>query len=794
MVPLEKINHMKHLNGLKFLLIVMGFFMTVFPVKGNSSDTGTGVPLRWISAEAPEADTHVAFRGVFQSRGDSLEIRLSGSSWYVVWLDGEYFYEGPDRYHPDFPEYQTKKVALEEGKHVIAVHVHYEGVETRILKDIEPFLYAQILDSEGEIPVDWKCRELGGYAKALFRVSAQFGWVEWLDTRQQSPGWQESTFDDSEWGAPVPVTRAVGLFSPSGIANVKALPFEPETIAEGKLTEMYGYERDNPSARFFLRDLNPEKLPPQGVWKRYDLGRVRLARPKFVLDLPEGAVVEFAYSEQLRHGRVSPWINLSASDSYNLDHFVARGGVQEFFPLKPKGGRFVEIHILAPPSDVNFVEETFIERNYYKAQKGQFTCNDSLLNEIWQTGMETFLACAEDGLVDNPTRERGQWLGDFGIVGLQIGASGFADLRICRRGLMHSAQTAREDGMVAGLSPGGPAYLSSFAAQWVAACMNYRQVTGDTALLRELFPAAVKNMDAFRTHLTPQGISNDAGWAFIDWGYLPEAGRPDMALNLHYYLALQNMIQWAGFMGETGEVAGYRQLAEKMERIISDYFQKYRNEGAYDWETIGYHRVVLGLTASFFPPESKSGAVNYLKDHILNCFPNNPEAPRLSDPGANNKQLITPYFAHYAFDELIKNGEMDFVLDQYRKCWGWALEDGRTTWTEVFDPRWSHCHQWSGSPTWQLSNYALGLKPRFDKGPNHFEFTLQTGDLQQAQGKIPLRTGAVIDIRWEKKEGSIEYEMETPVPVTVHIPKGYEASRSGKMKVTGAAKLVVKDQ
>ena len=50
---------------------------------------------------------------------------------------------------------------------------------------------------------------------------------------------------------------------------------------------------------------------------------------------------------------------------------------------------------------------------------------------------------------------------------------------------------------------------------------------------------------------------------------------------------------------------------------------------------------------------------------------------------------------------LFESGEADFVLDQYRACWGWALGEGRTTWVEVFDTRWTHCHQWAGAPTWQ---------------------------------------------------------------------------------------------
>ncbi|MFA7343826.1 MAG: hypothetical protein WC003_05935 [Terrimicrobiaceae bacterium] len=38
--------------------------------------------------------------------------------------------------------------------------------------------------------------------------------------------------------------------------------------------------------------------------------------------------------------------------------------------------------------------------------------------------------------------------------------------------------------------------------------------------------------------------------------------------------------------------------------------------------------------------KEEGAIIRYLKAHILDCFPNNPLAPRLSDPDANNSRLI----------------------------------------------------------------------------------------------------------------------------------------------------------
>lgn len=740
--------------------------------------------LFWLNNDTALSDTHAAFRGIFSlDKTTNVEFQIAGASWYVIWLDGKYFYEGPDRYSPDFPEYQKKEMTISAGKHCMAIQVHYEGVNTRILKAIPPFLYCKILSEKQEVPIDWKCTQLNGYLSNFKLINKQLGWVEWVDTRQLQLNWQQLNFSDTGWTSPKIVNRKLGTFSASKISNVNSTEIKPTLISSGLLAEMYGYEKDNISARFFLRDLECKKVPAQGIWRRYDLGRVRIARPKFVLDLPKGAVVEFAYSEQLQHGRVSPWITLSTSDSYNLDHFVARGGKQEFFPLTPKGGRFMEIHILAPKDNIHFISEVVLDRSYYNQVQGSFMSNDSLLNKIWKVGINTYLSCAEDALIDNPTRERGQWLGDVGIVGLKVGSVGFSDLKIIRRGLIQSAQCARQDGMVAGLCPGGSSYLSSYAAQWVPACLDYWRITGDKSILEELYPAAEKNMEAFSKFLGKDGIEKGAGWAFIDWGYIPNIGPTDMGLNLHCYTAFQSMEKWATLLEKKEDAFKYHQLAQKCSDIITAYFNSTKNTTGYDFEKIGYHRTVLGVLTGFISTEYQKQAVSFIKKHILNCFPNNPDAPRLSGPGANNAQLITPYFAHYAFPLLVNNGEIDFVLDQYRKCWGWALEDDRTTWLEVFDTRWSHCHQWAGCPTWQISRYVLGLEARFDIQKNRFDFDLKACSLEQAEGDIPLPSGNTIHIKWNKANGNIIYELSTKEPITINIPKDLFASKKGVFEV-----------
>ena len=126
-----------------------------------------------------------------------------------------------------------------------------------------------------------------------------------------------------------------------------------------------------------------------------------------------------------------------------------------------------------------------------------------------------------------------------------------------------------------------------------------------------------------------------------------------------------------------------------------------------------------------------------------------------SDPAKRSTSgFYTPYFQTFTFDGMLRAGRADFVLEQYRTAWGWALTQANT-WLEVFDPRWEVVHSWGGCPTWQMTRFLLGLQPRFDVGPRHFDLDLHVGtELSGCTGSVPARGGGTIDVAW-KRSGAV---------------------------------------
>jgi len=756
----------------------------------------TEIGAMWDSAKGFRADTHLAFRGTLDlAEPLTVEARFLGVSTFDLYLDGNLVAEGPARFHVNHAEYDRREWNLSPGRHTIAVHAHYEGETARLMESMDPFFWCEVRDPSGQIlPVGWKCSELDGYQRQTRRISPLFGWIDWCETSKIPDGWELPGFDDSAWQAPTLRPRRFLSFDPPTLRPWAPIAVPLTHSASGTLVCARHFVSNDPSYIFFLRDLDDPKTPPQGVWRRYDLGKIRLGRVRLTLDLPKGAAVEIAMAETLEHGRVAPFINCASGPSLNYDRFVARGGRQTFFPKTPKGGRFVEIQIICDPDRVRWEEEVFLDRVYFgENEAGSFSCSDPLLDRIWLTGWETFRSCCEDVITDNPTRERGQWIGDALSVGLEINAVGSGDLSLVKRSLKTAPFSVDSLGRIPGLYPGIREFLPTYGSEWTGSNLRYYEVTGDNSLLEPLFPAALRNLESYLPHLKPGGLPSVPGtWTFVDWGYLTETNpfaegeqrefhaEVDLGLTLFYYEALGELVRWAGIIGREKDAVN---ISDARERLTGELRKTFSAEALNDpaaRDKLGYHAIVLAVRTGVVAEGGKKPALEFIKAHLMRCFPNDPDAPRLADTSVMESRLITPSFCHFVFPLLIEAGEMDFVLDQYRTAWGWMLDQGLTTWPEVFDLRWSHCHQWAGCPTWQLSRYVLGLQPRLDWGQGHFEIKLIPGSLTSAKGSIPLDgEGKSVRIEWKRTGDEITMQIEADATVTL-IASGAPAA-TGKV-------------
>ncbi len=741
----------------------------------------------WVPGVEP-ADGHALMRGRFELSGpQAVAIRHVGASMYRIWVDGEILDEGPARFDADYPEWLVSRTTLAAGAHVVAVHGHSHGVTTRLMsEEIPGFLWGIVEGEDGSvIPVTWKGLNSVAYQKTRRRLGCVLGPVEWCDTRLLPEGWKGTDFDDSGWCGLVRVELNSPPAADATLEEIALRPRIPAEIGKGVLVNHSPVDHD-PPMNFVTRDLLPTDIPPDGIWARFDLGRVQLGRPVLRVRGPSGALLQCAYAESLTHGRVSPYLKSGSGDSSCMvDTWILSGGSQTLEPLQPKGARFLEVHLVGATIPEFAIESVgWNERSYYPDEpEGRFACSDEQLNRIWTVGVDTLRSCAEDAITDNPHRERGQWLGDAVGAGMDILAVSYSDWRPLERGLIQAARCARADGLIPAIFPGTREYLPSFAIQWISAVPHYFRLGGDIQILSDLYPAAIRTLDAFGPDRVPLGLrTNPKHWNFIDWGYRgsatvflggkSDAPEYDPALSLMYLGALRALAGWAELVGE--DPSRWAGEAEKIAGRYRNHLEACLQADPAFWKTFGFHATALALAQKVVPAAEVGAAAAFLKEHLMACFPNNISAKRLSGTTVESDQLITPFFLHHVLPALIGCGEMEFVLGQIRACWGWALDCGLTTWPEVFDIRWSHCHQWSGCPTWILSRYVLGLHPRFDLGQDVFAWNLRIGDLKHASGRLPFRGCCEhVQVAWKRVGADrISYRLSSTRPIRLLLPDG----------------------
>ena len=263
-----------------------------------------------------------------------------------------------------------------------------------------------------------------------------------------------------------------------------------------------------------------------GSWVRYDLGRIRIGHLELTVETDRPAEVIIAYADRLDpRGQVAPVVALSTGPTRMIQRYAVAPGRTRIEPFGALGGRFVEVRTTG---DARVRDVAFRDRDFLGPPRGEFGCDDPVLDRIWQVGLDTLRACAEDVLIDS-IRERGEWVGDVMASAVDLLAVGWGDQRLVHRALLHAAACARDDGLVAGCVPGEPIYVGTYAAQWLNVCLQVAEITADNTGLVELEQAGRANVEALLAMIAADG-STTLPWNFVDWGHAPEPGRPDTGL------------------------------------------------------------------------------------------------------------------------------------------------------------------------------------------------------------------------------------------------------------------------
>ena len=375
--------------------------------------------------------------------------------------------------------------------------------------------------------------------------------------------------------------------------------------------------------------------------------------------------------------------------------------------------------------------------------RASFSCDDPLLNRIWQVSEHTFRLCSGIFFIDGIKRDQWIWSGDA-----------YQSIFVNRYLLADSGIETRT---LTALRGNDPVYthintIMDYSLFWILSVMEHDRSAGDPQYLSFIYPKMRSLMDFCGQRTDEQGFltAQDRDWVYIDWADLDKEG-PVAGEQMLYAAACEAMSAAAGKLGREADAAEYARMAAALREKIRRFYWS-EEKGAYidSWQSgrdwVSRQTNILALrTGCADATQQQSILANVLHD---------PDVPAIR----------TPYFQFYALDALGALGELDTVLSTIRSYWGGMLERGATTFWEEFDPSVtgtaqydmygdrfgkSLCHAWAASPVYLLARYFAGLE--IERGETlRFILTPQLQYFDSLDVTLPVgMDGASVQMRWD---------------------------------------------
>ncbi|HTI10057.1 MAG TPA: alpha-L-rhamnosidase C-terminal domain-containing protein [Puia sp.] len=697
---------------------------------------------KWIGIPAAEKDTNLwtVYRKEFFI--DALPKRartgIATDSKYWLWVNGKMVvFEGQLKRGPNPRDtyYDELDLApyLEKGKNTIAILAWYWGRDGFDHKSSgKPALLFEADLGNKKISSDatWKAIRHPAFGNTggilpNFRLPE---YNVYFDARHDLPRWNQPGFDDRTW---MPVTE-YGLppLAPWNNLAVRPIPFWKDS----GLLDYVSESQPQPDTG----ELNGGKL--------------------IVAQLPKNITIT-PYLKIAAHAGLKIDMrtdNYKGGSEYNVRaEYITKEGIQEFETFGYMNGHEVLYRI---PAGVKVLALKYRETRFNTERIGEFSCDNPFYNTLWQKSFNTLNVNLRDAIQD-PDRERAQWWGDavilMGEIFYSCDHNGFLAIQ---KAIHNLVDWQKPDGVLYSPVPSGP-WDKELPAQMLASIgrygfWNYYRYTGDTALIRYVYPSVKKYVLLWEMGKDGLVVHRPGGWDWLDWGDDIDAPVID---NAWYYMALDA----ASRMAELTKDEEGRKIYEARYRSIEENYNKnlwkdsaYRspeNKGVIDDRGNGL-AVVAGLADS-----TKFSAIKKVLRTEFHASP------------YMEKYILESFFIMHdarAGLERMKKRYANMVDSKLSTLWeGWGIG------SEGYGGG-SYNHGWAGGPLTLLSQYVAGIGP---EAPAYATFHIlpQPGGLQEIHSIVPTIKGKIsVDYKREE-EGRVRLSVTVPIhtTATVGVPR-----------------------
>lgn len=414
---------------------------------------------------------------------------------------------------------------------------------------------------------------------------------------------------------------------------------------------------------------------------------------------------------KLKFGEIAKEI-IENSDEY--DGWISRAWIQEehiHIDVAPTritlprryAFRFMEIFTIDTSAKFKVVIENVECRTVTSVDlKGvsKLNVDNERIRKIDEVSIKTLQNCMQSVYEDGPKRDRRLWIGDLRLQALANYAT-FKDLDSVKRCLYLFAALTRDDGAIGSCLFIEPEYIVDdtfffdYSLFFINILADYYRTTGDFEIVKELWPAAYRQIELSRAKFDGNDIFEEESFVFIDW----KQGLNKQASGQAVYIyALNDGIFLADVLEENDIKIELEKERQKYKDAAIKHFWD-PNQGIFvsgKEQQISYASQVWMILAKVVEGDE---ARNILK-RIIKI---NPEMG-----------MVTPYMNHHFVDALISCGEIEKALDHMNYYWGGMLDEGADTFWELYNPENSsespygssmvnsYCHAWSCTPTYHL--------------------------------------------------------------------------------------------
>jgi len=581
---------------------------------------------------------------------------------------------------------------------------------------------------------------------------------EFYDARLEMPGWNDTGFEDNDWGGTY-ITRP-----PGGLLKA----FELQPIRK-------------------VMELKPVRKwkSPSGSWV-FDTGQNASGIARIKVNGRMGTEITIRYTDILEEDGVT--INQRAiggfikSGEFQTDKYIKNSeGTEEWSPVFVYHGfQYVEIEGLDYEPGMDVVTAIIMNTDFKK--RGEFECSDELLNQVQRLCWWSTISNYHSIPTDCPHREKNGWTGDASISSEQT-LINFDPMPAYYKWLNDFRDAQKPNGCVPCVVPStGWGYGWGNGPDWSSALTLipwYMYLyCGDIEILKENYDTIKKHCDFMLTMAEDYIVHYGIG----DW-CPPFEGRA-LAVNMssfkapteltdtaYFYNTADVISKIAAILGEKEDSAEYGALAGKIKSAFrKKFFDREKMTVAGDCQTSTACMIFQGLAED----DEKEGLLELLINQIE-------ELDWHLDFGI----LGNKYVMHTLGDT--GHGDIGFRMLSQRtfpspKRW---IDLGATTLWECWNGGGSHNHHMFSDLSAFMYKYVGGISPD-EKSPGFKHINLRPAvdcGLEYAKASHESLYG-LIECDWRNDNGRIAISLNIPsgTHATLILPSSYIGQLKDKDK------------